>query len=404
MGNRRRTDRGVAARGRRLARPVREVLRGWCGSRTWAVIFMLSLTALAAGLTTALRIGSDLTVRVGTVAAVLWTAYLVVVVVRRKVSNGEIVVLVAATQALTTLSGVGFGPGILQAQAVVGLLAVVLVSSMFFPPRGIVLSGAGCLTGILVIVGTGPWSPEVKVAAALEISGIVVATVTTVTVLVGRLIRARRAAEAMAGADQLTGLLNRRGMHDGVAAVVEAARRDRHLVALVSADVDHFKRVNDTHGHAVGDDVLVAVARTIGRVTRADGLLVRLGGEELAWIATFPRPVDADRAAERVRAAVESTVTPGLPEVTVSVGVACAAPGDHVDADALLSTLLAEADRAMYEAKRTGRNRVVGAGAGAPDTVPTGLAAVTARALAGKVTPGSRTMRRPSLDGGGTVR
>ncbi len=403
MGNRRRTDRRAAARGRRLIHPAWDVLRGWCGSRTWAAIFMLSITALAALLNTVLQIGSAATVRICLVAAIAWTAFLVVVVVRRRVTSGQIVFLVAATQVLATMAGISYGPGILQAQAVVGLLAVALVSSMFFSPRGIVISGEGCIGGILVVC-SGPAPVEVKVAAAVTTSAIALATVATVTVLVGRLSRARQAAEAMAGADQLTGLLNRRGMRDGVATVVEGARRERHIVALVSADIDHFKRVNDTYGHAVGDDVLVGVARAMGRVTRADGMLVRLGGEELAWIATFPRPVDADRAAERVRAAVGSTATPGVPEVTVSVGVACAAPGDHVDAVALLSQLMAEADRAMYEAKRAGRNCVVRAGAAAPNTIPTGLAAVTAQALAGKVTPGSRTMRRPSLDRGGTVR
>lgn len=278
-------------RGSRLLRSAWDALRGWCGSRTWAAIFMLGIIALAAILNTALVDDSSLAARISLVCAAVWTAFTIVVVVRRRVSSAEIVFFVAASQVLATLTGIVYNHGILQAQAVLGLLAIALVGSMFFSRKGIVVGGAGSLAGTVIIVCAGPAPAGVKVVAAITMSAIVLATVATVTVLVGRLSRARQAAEAMAGTDQLTGLLNRRGMRDRAADVVAAARRERHLVAMVSADVDHFKRVNDTFGHSVGDDVLVAVARAMDRVTRTDGMLVRLGGEELAWIAGFPAPL-----------------------------------------------------------------------------------------------------------------
>ena len=128
-------------------------------------------------------------------------------------------------------------------------------------------------------------------------------------------------------------------------------------VGVVVADVDHFKRVNDRHGHAVGDAVLRLVGDAMRTAVRADDLVVRLGGEELAVVAAVSAD-DLVELAERIRTQVELVAEPW--SVTVSLGVAWeTAPADDDDALPLTWTLLDRADDLMYAAKRAGRNRVV---------------------------------------------
>jgi diguanylate cyclase (GGDEF)-like protein len=116
-------------------------------------------------------------------------------------------------------------------------------------------------------------------------------------------------------------------------------------------DVDHFKDVNDIHGHQVGDQVLQRIAHVLRDVSRAGEMTGRYGGEE--FIVVLPGSTDRDgiAAAERLRRAVDDTSDE--PHVTVSAGVACF-PADAIDADGLLRA----ADLALYASKRAGRNRV----------------------------------------------
>ncbi|WP_420125169.1 diguanylate cyclase [Longimicrobium sp.] len=175
-------------------------------------------------------------------------------------------------------------------------------------------------------------------------------------VLVARHVHSARRLRVMAMTDELTRLPNRRHLlsvaHDRLA----DARRTHQPISILALDVDHFKRINDTFGHEVGDTVLREVAETCRGVLRHDDVIGRTGGEE--FIVVLPR-ADAERAmeiAERLRAAVERMdwdhVDPAL-RVTLSVGVAERAPAD--DDFAALSR---RADDSLYRAKERGRNRV----------------------------------------------
>ncbi len=154
--------------------------------------------------------------------------------------------------------------------------------------------------------------------------------------------------------DELTGLPNRRALDEFLARAWEDALARGRPLSCVLLDLDHFKLVNDTHGHEVGDRVLRSVARELQRHGRSDDLLARWGGEELVLVCPGVEPHAAAALAERMRAAVQG-LQDGLPAVTLSGGVAQAgvAQPDAVGA------MLRAADRALLRAKREGRNRIV---------------------------------------------
>lgn len=177
-------------------------------------------------------------------------------------------------------------------------------------------------------------------------------------------IRAPRAlAEQLQGLlfDPLTRLLGRLATEEHLHRLLAAARRGAKPLALALVDVDHFKGVNDDHGHASGDRVLAEVARRLQAHCRDMDVVGRLGGEEflLAW--PDMEEADALAAAERVRAAVADTPIIGL-NVTISLGLRCVPPAvwadiPAADLDKIKEKLLAEVDAALYQAKNAGRNR-----------------------------------------------
>jgi diguanylate cyclase (GGDEF)-like protein len=169
--------------------------------------------------------------------------------------------------------------------------------------------------------------------------------------------QSHRAAEARASTDVLTGLPNRR-YFDEFCGLLGRRRRADDAVGVLMIDIDRFKALNDTHGHATGDEVLRAVAGAITHAVRDDDVPARYGGEEFAVLLRNPTPSDAIDVGERVRDAVKRLDLRrlGVAEVSVSVGVAVA-----LTADEPLDDLLERADRALYRAKRTGRDRVVAA-------------------------------------------
>jgi diguanylate cyclase (GGDEF)-like protein len=172
---------------------------------------------------------------------------------------------------------------------------------------------------------------------------------------------ARVNAEREARTDELTRMRNRRAFHELGELAMAQAMRYGDPIALITLDIDRFKRVNDTYGHAVGDEVLRAVAGVILRTVRTSDIAARIGGEEFAVLLPRAAAGDAVAMAERLRAAMERTPVPhprGDLRFTASFGVAL--PGPQADT---LERLLAEADKALYAAKEGGRNRVVCQGA-----------------------------------------
>jgi diguanylate cyclase (GGDEF)-like protein len=153
--------------------------------------------------------------------------------------------------------------------------------------------------------------------------------------------------------DPLTGLLNRRGFNEHASRELAHAGRDGRPIGLALFDIDHFKLINDEHGHVVGDRVLVHIARVLSDESRGIDVAARLGGEEFAVLMPGSDVAGADAFAERVRRALTTSAPSDLPEVRVSAGItATAAPLE-------LESMLDRVDRALYRAKRGGRNRTV---------------------------------------------
>jgi diguanylate cyclase (GGDEF)-like protein len=173
-----------------------------------------------------------------------------------------------------------------------------------------------------------------------------------------RIQRLLTATQELSLRDPLTGLSNRRHLEEQADRVWRQARRERSRVVALVLDLDHFKKLNDTHGHAAGDAVLRSVAAALAAGVRPADVLARLGGEELAVLGMVGDAAEANRLAERLRAAVAGARTPDGHAVTASIGIALVRPAEGEDAADGLWRLIDGADAAMYQAKQAGRDRV----------------------------------------------
>lgn len=164
-------------------------------------------------------------------------------------------------------------------------------------------------------------------------------------------------AQKLATTDSLTGVLSRRGFRAEGERALELAKRHQHPLSCIAFDLDHFKAVNDQHGHAAGDRVLIATVETCRERLRSTDLLGRLGGEEFAVLLPHTDAAGAVKVAEAARSALEArskSASPTDPRVTASFGIA------QVDTNAAtLDELLRRADIALYSAKSTSRNTCV---------------------------------------------
>ena len=163
--------------------------------------------------------------------------------------------------------------------------------------------------------------------------------------------------EQAASVDALTGLHNRRWLIDAFPRSIRRCEQDGAPLCLVMADIDHFKRLNDEHGHLTGDAVLRAVARRLAESLRSPDLIARYGGEEFAILLPQTDTDEGLRIAERLRQSVQdmplAPLTAGtVAGTTISCGVA------PLGLDTSLDNLIATADSALYRAKAGGRNRV----------------------------------------------
>jgi diguanylate cyclase (GGDEF)-like protein len=160
----------------------------------------------------------------------------------------------------------------------------------------------------------------------------------------------------LAMVDQLTGLKNRRAFFDDAEPAIAASRRRDQPVAVAVIDLDHFKNVNDTHGHAVGDVALREAARRISDTAREEHIVGRFGGEEFVMLLPFTTAKQALNALERVRKTMSATpiqVPDGpAPTITMSAGIA------PLEIDMPIAVAIDHADKAMYRAKKLGRDRV----------------------------------------------
>ena len=157
--------------------------------------------------------------------------------------------------------------------------------------------------------------------------------------------------ERLATSDSLTGLANRRVFDEALRAEVARARRHSRPLSVAILDVDHFKRINDAHGHPVGDTVLRELATRLNSLVREGELLARVGGEEFAWLLPDAEGVGAFAAAERARRAVADLPLGAAGTVTLSAGVCDLSEARDV------WELYEHADQALYWAKQQGRNQ-----------------------------------------------
>ncbi|HEV7328573.1 MAG TPA: sensor domain-containing diguanylate cyclase [Bosea sp. (in: a-proteobacteria)] len=160
----------------------------------------------------------------------------------------------------------------------------------------------------------------------------------------------------LASTDGLTGALARRAFREEAARALALAQRHRHEVSCIAFDLDHFKSINDTHGHAAGDAVLAGSAATCRDLLRQSDVFGRVGGEEFAVLLPHTGRQAALGVAEKLREGIAAQRFDGADgpfAVSASFGIAAAAPSGDIDA------LLRAADEALYAAKATGRNRCV---------------------------------------------
>lgn len=184
-----------------------------------------------------------------------------------------------------------------------------------------------------------------------------IGTQLTISDMIIRLETQSKILARMASLDELTGVFNRRSLIEILKIEVERSIRYTTPLSVLMVDIDFFKRVNDDHGHAVGDDILRRITRRIAGVLRSSDILCRFGGEEFFVILPHTDTIRGAEAAERIRRIIEERpFESGDSELslTISVGVASLDPG----ADNPGEKLMAAADAALYRAKDEGRNRV----------------------------------------------
>jgi diguanylate cyclase (GGDEF)-like protein len=249
----------------------------------------------------------------------------------------------------------GASTSVLQ-QGLYGVVWAYPAVFMFFfvLPRGLAMALGLAL--LAAMTATTTISLGLPLAARVFMSlGFVLVMINVVLNVVGEL---QRALVTQAITDPLTGAYNRRHLQEHLAQRVSRVGTAEAGDVLLAVDIDHFKRINDEHGHAVGDEVLCRLVAAIGTRKRGGDLLFRTGGEEFVLLLPRITVPAAQGVAEELRLRLaQAELMPG-DTVTVSIGVSALAPGQTVD------DWVRAADAALYEAKRKGRNRVVVAASG----------------------------------------
>jgi diguanylate cyclase (GGDEF)-like protein len=227
----------------------------------------------------------------------------------------------------------------------------VVTLSARFPLRG-VIAGVAVTVVMLLAVAFG-----VNAHAVLEHPPLLImplALTLAVAILSTALMHSDVRHRSEAVLDQLTGMLNRHALKDRTIELAHQSQRTGQPVGLIVGDLDHFKDINDTHGHATGDTVLQDVAYMLRKQLRAFDLAYRIGGEEFLVLLPGADLQHAAAMAEKLREGVAADTVGGGLRVTMSFGVSASESDSVFD----YQTVCAEADAALYEAKRGGRNAV----------------------------------------------
>ncbi len=255
---------------------------------------------------------------------------------------GPLGVVLAAVALATTQ-----GPG----DVAVLYVLPVLWTSVFFGRRGaaaiVAFVGVAHAVALLALPGS-----ESNPARWVDVMVVVCVVALVVLALEERNASLLRRLQEEARTDALTGLLNRRGFTERATLALAHTERTGVPLAIVTFDVDYFKRVNDEWGHDVGDRVLARIGGLVADHARATDVAARIGGEEFTVLLAGSDAEQAREFGERVRAAVAASDRLTTPVVRMSAGIAaCTAPTD-------LESCLRHADSALYEAKRAGRDRI----------------------------------------------
>jgi diguanylate cyclase (GGDEF)-like protein len=241
------------------------------------------------------------------------------------------------------------------------LLFPTLVGGLYLTGRGLTahLLALPVLVAIVLHVEGAPvvpWLVRVTVSTSMLVgAGLIV------FLLAGRARTLLSSSQRLVYRDPLSGLLNRRGLDVGSQLLRDRAIEQERKLAAYAIDIDHFKRINDSYGHAAGDNVLSVVAEAIDRSTDPAGLASRVGGEEFVVLDAVTGMDDVTLAANRIRRSVAEAVRDECPQwpVTISIGTAVLDPTRRFTNNEVVRTLIVHADRALYAAKNAGRNRVV---------------------------------------------
>lgn len=230
-----------------------------------------------------------------------------------------------------------------------------------FPMR-VVITGTGLAVAVMLAssIGTDPAGFVADPFLTIAASTTLIVAVAYATAMMKMEMQQRTAALV----DPLTGLLNRSSVTNRFRELTAQAAHNSEPLTLVVFDIDHFKAVNDAHGHAAGDQVLREIADAVRDTMRSFDLLYRIGGEEFLLLLPGVDTTEGLAVAERIRSTIEHRRSAGL-TVTISAGV-CTARGAGLDYD----SVFAKADAALYQAKLEGRNRVVASGAAAKTLSP----------------------------------
>jgi diguanylate cyclase (GGDEF)-like protein len=225
-------------------------------------------------------------------------------------------------------------------------------------------------TWLLRVAGvlTGHLTPDLFSTVGISTLLLALHTVCFLLCLIGFVLlaseRIREEFERLASHDSLTGALMRGAWLTNAQVELDRSRRHMRPLALVAMDLDHFKQINDTLGHAAGDQALIDYVNCVTQHLRAQDSLGRIGGEEFVLLLPETSAHEAHVVAERIRSSIAMRQVE--PHYTVSMGIAELTPEDST-----VATLLARADAAMYQAKSKGRNRVVLAGGLLTELQPT---------------------------------